>query len=237
MSNIFNSKSRFAVLSEDKSTNKNERSRNEKQIDRPKYDDRPKYNSNMFSKKISDKALERERENEREAKEIIIAKALDIENFPELVSVEKKVTPVQSYNFLEKTKPKQILVIKNTKEETIPYGWVKLNRDLTTNKIVFNYNANYEAAEKIKKNKKDEEEEIYEENKEKFYSYKVINALNDLHLKRTQEYIDNWGYNEYEKVFLDTNYDSEYFDKLDAKYEEEIEKMREQEIETENNDL
>lgn len=237
MSNIFNSKSRFAVLSEDKSTNKNEKGRNEKQIDRPKYDDRPKYNSNMFSKKISDKALERE----REAKEIIIAKALDIENFPELVSVEKKVTSVQSYTFLEKTKPKQIVVVENTKEEKIPYGWVKITRDLITNRMVLKYNANYETVEKKKKDEKEERKRIYEENKEKMYSYEVINSLNDLHLKRTQEYIDNWGYDEYEKVFLDINHDSEYFDKLDAKYEEEMEKIREQELElqqeTENNDL
>ena len=71
------------------------------------------------------------------------------------------------------------------------------------------------------------------------YSYEVVNALNELHLKRTQEYIDDWGYNEYEKVFLDINHDSEYFDKLDAKYEEEMEKIKEQqqELEEENNDL
>ena len=100
---------------------------------------------------------------------------------------------------------------------------------------------NYEAVEKKKKDDDEEKKIIYEENKKKLYSYKVINALIDLHLKRTQEYIDNWGYNEYEKVFLDTNHDSDYFDKLDAKYEEEMEKIREkkleQEIETENNDL
>jgi hypothetical protein len=231
MSNIFNSKSRFAFLSEDKSTHKNERDRNEKQIDRPKH-----ATSNMFSKKVSDKALERE----REAREIIIAKALDIENFPELVSVEKKVTAVQSYTFLEKTKPKETIVLKNTKEEKIPYGWVKITRDLTTNRMVLKYNEQYEADEK---KKKEEEESIYEENKETIYSYELINALNNLHLKRTQEYIDNWGYNEYEKIFLDINHDSEYFDKLDAKYEEEMEKIREQELEqkikqeTENNDL
>lgn len=241
MSNIFNSKSRFASLSEDKGTHKNERGRNEKQIDRPKYDDRPKYNSNMFSKKISDKALEREREKEREAKEITVAKSLDIENFPALVSVEKKVIAVQSYNFLEKTKPKQTVVIKNTKEEKILYGWVKITSDLTTKRIVLKYNADYERLEKNKKDEEEERKRIYEENKEKIYSYEVIHALNNLHLNRTQEYIDNWGYDEYEKVFLDINHDSEYFDKLDTKYEEEMEKIREQELklyqETENNDL
>ena len=37
------------------------------------------------------------------------------------------------------------------------------------------------------------------------------------------------SYSEYEKMFISPNYDSEYFDKLDAKYEEEMEKLREQE--------
>ena len=101
--------------------------------------------------------------------------------------------------------------------------------------MVFKYNQEYEADEK-------EKNSIYEENKETIYSYEVINALNNLHLKRRQEYIDNWGYNEYEKMFLDINHDSEYFDKLDAKYAEEMEKIREQELEQkikqeiENND-
>lgn len=197
---------------------------------KPKYDDRPKYNTNIFSKKVSDKTLEKE----KEAKEIKIAKALAIENFPELVSLEKKITFVQNSSFLEKTKPKQIKNIENNVEEkVIPYGWVKISRNQTTNRLVLKYNKEYEEEEKRKKDE--------EENKKQFYSYKVINALNNLHFKRTQEYIDNWGYDEYEKMFLDINHDSEYFDKLDAKYEEEMEKIREleleQEIKQENDDL
>ena len=215
--------------------------------DRPKYDDRPKYNnnnnnnnnnSNMFSRKVSDKALEREREKEKEEKEIKTTKALAIENFPQLVSIEKKVSFVQSSSFLEKTKPKQIKIIENNvEEEIIPYGWVKISRNQNTNRLVLKYNKEYQAEEEEKKKKeKDEEEEkkrIFEENKEQIYSYEVINALNDLHFKRKQEYIDNWGYNEYEKMFLDINHDSEYFDRLDAKYEEEMGKIRELELELE----
>jgi len=221
MSNIFNSNSRFAILSED-----NERGTNKKQIDRPKYDDRPKHNSNMFSKKNTEK-------DNREGEKIKTEKALAIENFPELVSIEKKVTPVQSYNFLEKTKPKQIKTVENNIEEVIPYGWVHIKRDTVTNKMVLKYNKDYEAEQKKKKDEEEEKKKKDEENKEKLYSYEVINALVDLYLKRTQEYIDNWGYDEYEKMFLDINHDSEYFDKLDAKYEEEMEKIREQELEQE----
>ena len=57
----------------------------------------------------------------------------------------------------------------------------------------------------------------------------VLDALANLHLKRKEKYINEWGYSEYEKMFISPNYDSEYFDKLDAKYEEEMEKLREQE--------
>ena len=40
-----------------------------------------------------------------------------------------------------------------------------------------------------------------------------------------EKYINDWGYHEYEKMFISPNYDPEYFDKLDAKYEEEMEKL------------
>ena len=123
--------------------------------DRPKYDDRPKNNnSNIFSKKVSDKALEKE----KEAKEIKIAKTLAIENFPQLVSVEKKVSFVKSSSFLEKTKPKQIKIIENNvEEEIIPYGWVKISRNQNTNRLVLKYNKEYQAEEEEKKKKEKDE--------------------------------------------------------------------------------
>ena len=72
-------------------------------------------------------------------------------------------------------------------------------------------------------NKKKKEEE------EKMIPFMIFDALANLHLKRKEKYINDWGYHEYEKMFISPNYDPEYFDKLDAKYEEEMEKLREQE--------
>jgi hypothetical protein len=61
----------------------------------------------------------------------------------------------------------------------------------------------------------------------------VLNALVHLHEKRTNDYIEMWGYDEWEKEFLFPNYDYNYFDKLDKIYEEE---MKIQRIEDEAND-
>jgi len=210
MSNYFNSKSQYSQESRYKT----------------EYS-----NNNIFSKKLSDKREKELNDTKEEQHALKVLKDLSIDNFPELVSVEKKINPInqQGSTFLEKVGIKKEKV-QNIKEEEydIPYGWVLITRDKKSNRMVLKYNADYEADEK---KKKDQEEN--KEYKKKLYSHEVINALVDLHLKRTQEYIDNWGYDEYERMFLDVNHDSEYFDKLDEKYEEEMEKLREQE-ESEN---
>lgn len=54
----------------------------------------------------------------------------------------------------------------------------------------------------------------------------ALDELLDLHEKRTNDYIDTWGYEEWERTFRFPNYDYEYFDKLDELYEEELEKDR-----------
>lgn len=210
MSNYFNSKSQYSQESRYKT----------------EYS-----NNNIFSKKLSDRREKELNDTKEEQHTLKVLKDLSIDNFPELVSVEKKINPInqQGSTFLEKVGIKKEKV-QNIKEEEydIPYGWVLIKRDKKSNRMVLKYNADYEADEK---KKKDQEEN--KEYKKKLYSQEVINALVDLHLKRTQEYIDNWGYDEYERMFLDVNHDSEYFDKLDEKYEEEMEKLREQE-ESEN---
>jgi len=62
---------------------------------------------------------------------------------------------------------------------------------------------------------------------------KWADYLTYLHEKRTKEYIENWGYDEWEKLYRFPNYDYEYFDKLDEKYEREMQK---QEMNETNND-
>ena len=55
-------------------------------------------------------------------------------------------------------------------------------------------------------------------------AFEAIDALVNLHHKRTDEYIDLYGYETWEKMFLFQNHDYEYFDKLDEIYYEELEK-------------
>lgn len=62
---------------------------------------------------------------------------------------------------------------------------------------------------------------------------KWADYLNYLHEKRTKEYIENWGYDEWARLYRFPNYDYEYFDKLDEKYEREMQK---QEMNEMNND-
>lgn len=207
MSNYFNSKSQVSKNKKEINSKPNAEQNN---YEKPRYE-----NSNIFSKKVSDKAFNKALEREKEKEENRLSKALSIENFPELVSVGKKVDTIQGNSFLEKTKPKQIEIVESLTQEEIPYGWVEITRDSATNRLVLKYNADYEADEKRKR-----EEEESKKKEEKSYSYEVINALSKLHLKRTQEYIDNWGYSEYEQMFLCPHYDYEYFDKLDELYEE-----------------
>jgi len=56
----------------------------------------------------------------------------------------------------------------------------------------------------------------------------IIEALSLLHEKRTEEYIELWGEEEWERMFIFPNHDYEYFDKLDEAYEIEENKINEQ---------
>ena len=61
----------------------------------------------------------------------------------------------------------------------------------------------------------------------------VMSNLVKLHERRKEDYINLWGYDNYEKIFLSPNYDYEYFDKLDEQYELEMEKLELEENELE----
>ena len=60
--------------------------------------------------------------------------------------------------------------------------------------------------------------------------YEIIEKLAFLHDKRTEDYINTWGQDEYEKMFRFPNYDYEYFERLEQAYEEELEQLREYEL-------
>ena len=56
----------------------------------------------------------------------------------------------------------------------------------------------------------------------------IIEALSILHEKRTNEYKELWGEDEWERTFVSPNYDPNYFDKLDEAYEIEQYNLNEQ---------
>ncbi len=68
-----------------------------------------------------------------------------------------------------------------------------------------------------------EEENVKKLNNE--IAHNVLKRLAELYETRTHEYIESFGYDEWERIFRFPNYDYEYFDKLDEKYIHEIEEF------------
>ena len=64
----------------------------------------------------------------------------------------------------------------------------------------------------------------------------VLTALCDLHEQTTQEHIERYGYDAWERKFRDPTWDYTYYDRMDEEYEEEIEKEKEKERKIRLND-
>jgi hypothetical protein len=138
-------------------------------------------------------------------------------NFPTLtpdnatMSNNVKIQPINT-NFIEKLTAiiKEDDKEKNIEDNILP-GWLVMTRDKDTNKIITQYG----------------EPTIFERKKSPYYE--IIAKLVCLHDKRTEDYKNTWGQEEYEKMFLFPNYDYDYFERLDEEYEEELEQLREYE--------
>jgi hypothetical protein len=163
------------------------------------------------------------------SKPVIKKKDFEIkeDEFPDLVSSVKNNNNinVKSFSFLL-NKEEIIEVEKDISDKEIQPGWsyykyTKFKNGLCGDK-------NLEVTTKIQKpliNK------IYEPVKQKKVlneEEEIINALTLLQEKRTNEYKELWGEDEWERMFVFPNYDYEYFDKLDEAYEAEEEKLNEQ---------
>ena len=198
---------------------------------------RPVYNdSNLFSQKVIDKAQQQRKDDNHQRLMNETAKILSIDNFPEMLlskkaeKLKQKDIPLETNDkSLEKPfisfseKLKQVDIVVETKVNEIPYGWAVIKRDKITNKTTTEYNKEYEndlkRAENLEK---------------KQWPTKVLGALVDLYERERDTYINKWGYDAYEEKYLDTDYDDEYFDRLDEAYaasesEEEYESEDEEE--------
>lgn len=164
-------------------------------------------NRNEYSKKDFDNKPKYQTYNKFKSEDKYIPPKKDFEmkanEFPELLSS----------NLVKKTS-----IIE---QQLITSGWVSYKMDQTQ----FKLNETFTSTTKAKTNhiiSKNETKAIVNEAEE------IIKALSNLHEKRTEEYIELWGEEEWERMFIFPNHDYEYFDKLDEAYEIEQNKINEQ---------
>ena len=223
MKNIVNKNSRFAALADEiKETeknngkNKNQPSNRDGNIFKRNYDNRPKRhyeNRNIkeqTDRKLREERLEKEREKEREEK---IKQSLASESFPELITLQNTVQEDSSMNYLNKLqnigkehKTKSHNVDIDLEYDNLKPGWALAKKDPITGKIIIKHKPSLDPVPREKT-----QQEI---------GLDIINSLVELHKKRTEEYINMWGYDTWEKMFRFPNYDYDYFNKLDELYEE-----------------
>lgn len=208
MANIFKQNMRFESLNESGSASHDKRSTERRTYNNEYNDGRKQNNAQSFKTRADVAAKEQEAKLERTD-----------ENFPSLVATTRSTNKnSQSYgNFSQCVKTviqTEIVGPPPIDPDLIDLkpGWILLKHDSKTHTTIMK-SKEFPTLEPIEKTADD-------------LAWEVLDEWVSLHAKRTNEYIDNWGYEEWERLFRFPNYDYEYFDKLDALYEEEQEKER-----------
>ena len=195
------------------------------------YDDRPQmnynngYQRNSMTNRESKETIERRALDEKLRKEEHerleaerLAKALCIDNFPTFGKKEKenKNTKETNNNFLaklknsiENDKKQNEIKIKEDIKKPKP-GWATISRDPVTGRSKLEY-----GEPPLNKKPEKTENEI---------AYDVLCALCDLHERRTKEYIDLHGYDNWERTFKSPNWEEEeaYLERMDDEYEDQM---------------
>ncbi len=218
----FKQNTRFSSLISNEGSNKEMKKENEKNKVTNNNETKKNGIDNSFKKTnnkyYSDDRLkdDRKREADRKIKEEQIKLVLTIENFPELApKVGQNISTTNgtiNYASLSEKLTTSVVENKVTSNVDIDYknllpGWSIIKKDIDKNNITI----------KTKPLK----ESILEKNNDN--NFQLLNALVELHENRTSEYIENWDYDEWEKMFKFPNYDYNYFDKLDELYYAEME--------------
>jgi len=215
MNNIFKTNSRFASLSEDtkKDDNKLNKITNKQDIFESNTNKQGIFESNTDYIRRTTLERERKMEEEKNIETEKINKMLSSkEDFPDLLSTNIKQNNTNNkidYTSLsEKIKNKQLEKIPEKNEfKNVKPGWTIIPRDKKAkSKIILNNDLKPPIIKK----------------KENEFAMEVLNALCELHEYETQKYIDKYGYDNWEKKYIDPDWDHEYFDRLDEEYEAEI---------------
>lgn len=218
MSNIFKSNTRFSVLVDDIPIQNSKK-------DKEKKDER----FNSF-KTERESPFINYREQEQREKERIKQESLKIENFPDLLIVSNKkefMEDNKTISYIEKLqKENDNKKYIDTDLENLKPGWVLLKSDPLTRRTIIKHHPEINIIEKKQKTKTEKE-----------IAMDVLNVLVDIHEKRTREYIEKFGYDEWETMFKfpdwrereayleqmenetnDSDYDDEYEDEDENEY-------------------
>jgi hypothetical protein len=194
------------------------------------YDDRPQmnynngYQRNSMTNRESKETIERRALDEKLRKEEHdkiesekLAKALSVDNFPTLGKKDNKNTKeITSNSFLaklknsiENDKKQNEIKIKENIRKPKP-GWATISRDPLTGRSKIEY-----GEPPIPKKPEKTENEM---------AYDVLCALCDLHERRTQDFINLYGYDTWEKTFKSPNWEEEeaYLERMDDEYEAQM---------------
>jgi hypothetical protein len=231
MNTTFKSNSRFACLIDDipenKKNKKYEGKINEAKV-KPEFEDKlDKFNS-FKSERTTDyfkgnrrdgsykereyqereERLKAKREFEEKQNKKKIEESLHIDNFPELITSKKSlvIDKTSSTNFVElfKNNTETDIKINNNLDpdlNDLKPGNILIKMDPVTRKIITKTHPNDKRKEIIKS--------------EKELAYEVIDNLVKLHEKRTQYYIELYGYYTWEKMFKFPNWEEENYSDSD----------------------
>ena len=154
---------------------------------------------NIFDSRFESKEYREERtrkenlkkEEEKRKKEEEAQKNLAEENFPDLSNKVIKINNNQKNIIKYSEKAAQIPEneVKQIIENNVKPGWVEIKRDTANpGKLIYTYGDSVSQPDTIKKSYKKSD-------------YTVLEALVNLHKRRTEEYIDTYGYDTWEKMF------------------------------------
>lgn len=208
MTSIFKENSRFSVLidNEPKMTRNHRNHRN--------HSSRENYNIPPRINNFSDKTPVIKEEKSK----------LDLidTNFPSIGNVPIKINIKSRLDYIDlltQSNNTEQPIVTSRSIENIDPGWVLLRRNKSTSKTIIRENNVTAIPEKTD----------YE------LAISTLNTLVSLYEKRTKEYIDIWGYDEWDQMFTFPNYDYDYFDRLD---ELEVDKLEaEQNLQAELDEL
>lgn len=228
MSNIFKQNSRFAALVEDKD-NKKDNKKKEVQFNSFKNKDRSRpYEDKEKFKLNKEREYEEKKRRELKEKERIRQESLNLDNFPSLSlkenteNTENTENSVNKLSYLDKIKANNGEKEKNKYNNIDPDlvnlkpGWVLLKRDPKTNGTIMKTHPSYSL-------------NLEDDISEAEIGRDILKALADLHEKRTQEYINMYGYDTWEKMFKRPHWREEELENMTDSDEDEDEEYEDDE--------